>query len=246
MSRRFTFRTLLPRPRDRVESIGRFPLRILLTLSLCTGSSLAQSLDFSATLTPWPPEAWPEGAVGELRFSTLGPGDTLLDLASFPVQEGGRVHIQLQPTVPPALEGALDVDPTRLSLCATVPPVTSPGDLRIALASPLLYADGEPWGLVTSYSEQTGLFSVEMSLFRGMVYVDREALIAGEGTCAEDDGPMHVQYALELEPGPNLVVMNAQGGIGGLEATLENLPFFTTPLIWERATLETLIDALKP
>ena len=219
-------------------------MRVLaLALFLFLGSGLAQSIDFAATLTPWPPPGWPEGAAGEVRVTTLGTGDSFINLASFPVEETGRVHIVLEPGAPRALRDASPFDLNNLAVCETALPTVSPGSVRTTFALLVVYADGEPWGLVVSSSQQsTGLLSVELTQFGGVLYADQAAVVAGGGACVMEEGQAEVRFEMELQEGANLFIMKAVGGLGGATATFTTEPLLTAPLRVEARTVEGLVN----
>ena len=218
--------------------------KLLPLVFLCLiGTALAQSIDFAATLTPWPPPGWPEGAAGEVRVTTLGEGDSFINLASFPVEDTGRVHIVLEPGAPRALREVPPFDLDSLAVCDTALPTVSPGSVRTTFALLVVYADGEPWGLVVSSSQQsTGLLSVELTQFGGVLYADQAAVVAGGGSCVMEEGQAEVSFELVLQEGANLFIMKAVGGLGGVTVTFTTEPLLTAPLRVEARTVEGLVN----
>ena len=232
--------------RDGVSQVRRAGRLFVLALLFSLGVSFAQTIDSAAAFSPWPPPGWPEGAAGELRVVALGEGDAFIDLAAFPIEEGGRVRVKLEPGLPRAAREALPFDPDVMTFCDTVLPTLSPGDARLVHAYPFLYANGEPWGLVTSdLDKSTGLFSVELSQLGGVIYADRESLVGGGGTCVTDEGSMEVRYELDLQEGPNLLVMTATGSLAGGTAAVTSGSLPPGPLGVEPGTREELADFLR-
>ena len=221
--------------------------KLLPSLFLCLiGAALAQSIDFAATLTPWPPPGWPEGAAGEVRVTTLGEGNSFIDLASFPVEDTGRVHITLEPGAPRALGDAPPFDLNSLAVCDTVLPTVSPGDVHTTLALLFIYAKGEPWGVIESISQRsTGLLSTEATQFLGVLYADQAAVVVGGGTCELEEGPAEVRFELELQEGASLLIGMVEGGVSGTTISLVTEPLLSAPLQVSARTAEELVSAFE-
>ena len=245
MSRRSRRDEELDTGASRGRRVGQLGWCSLLLTLLFPLAAYGQPIDFAAAFSPWPPPGWPGGASAEVRVTALGEGEELVELARFPVTEG-RVHFVLEPATPRALEGLLaPFDPAAYALCDAALPAVSPGDARVAYALPLLYADGEPWGIVTSEGERsTGFLSFELTSFGGILYAEREARVAGGGSCPAEGGSEEVRYALELRGGPNLTVATASAGLSGVTTIVTTEPLLEGPLGVLPGTREQLVEAL--
>ena len=193
---------------------------ILLTPFLSTPGH-AQAIEAATLLSPWPPPGWPAEAAGEVRLvSSDAPEVTLV---SFPIGENGVVVYTFPDKVPASLpdEVFIPLEPATLDFCQGVAPIISPNGVGVATFDFVVYADGEPWGMVEMLEQvQTGVFEGELRSLSNVVYARQPVTLTGGGTCP--DGA-NLKFDMALDESPKLLSFRVRGTLSGTFAVMETV-----------------------
>ena len=182
-------------------------------------------IEAATLLSPWPPPGWPEGARGEVRL-VGGDEDEPTSVFAFPVGDDGSVTYSLPETLPADVAEATSETLTPADLAqvrAGASAVISPPGAAASLLAFVVYADGEPWGVVEMSEEvQTGLFSYEAIYVGGLVYASQPVSVTGGGTC---EG-VSMRFDLTLGDGPKLLQVNVEANAASSFASIETTDRF--------------------